>query len=95
MKYNEYFFKVSIFFLIFLGAFHAYSGVLSIYLFYNEYLNDQSIFSLIRKQFNPCLIQDETYFEEFNNDISLKYPFWATRHADNRLSFLKYYLNLN
>ena len=55
---------------------------------------DQSIFSLIRKQFNPCLIEDETYFEEFNNNISLKYPFWATRHADNRLSFLKYYLNL-
>ena len=45
MKYNNYFFKVLIFFLIFVGAFHAYSGVLSIYLFYNEYLNEQSIFS--------------------------------------------------
>ena len=45
MKYNDYFFKILIFFLIFIGAFHSYSGVLSIYLFYNEYLNEQSIFS--------------------------------------------------
>ena len=45
MKYNDYFFKLLIFFLIFIGAFHAYSGVLSIYLFYNEYLNEQSAFS--------------------------------------------------
>ena len=54
---------------------------------------DQSIFSLIRKQFNPCLIQDETYFEEFNKNDSLNYPFWATRLADNRFSFLEYYFN--
>ena len=39
------FFKVLIFFLIFVGAFHSYNGVLSVYLFYNEYLNEQSIFS--------------------------------------------------
>ena len=45
MKYNDYFFKVLIFFLIFVGAFHSYNGVLSVYLFYNEYLNEQSIFS--------------------------------------------------
>ena len=56
---------------------------------------DQSIFSLIRKQFNPCLIKDETYFDEFNKHESLDYPFWATRSADNKFSLLKYYLNIN
>ena len=45
MKYNDYFLKLLIFFLIFIGAFHAYSGVLSAYLFYNEYLNEQSVYS--------------------------------------------------
>ena len=45
MKYNNYFLKVLIFFLIFIGAFHAYSGVLSVYLFFNEYLNDPNTFS--------------------------------------------------
>ena len=62
---------------------------------FSRHRHDQSVFSLIRKQFDPCLIKDETYFEEFNVGNSLIYPFWATRNADTRLSFVKYYLNIN
>jgi len=59
---------------------------------FSRHRHDQSIFSLIRKQFDPCLIKDETYFQEFNIGNSLNYPFWATRNGDTRLSFVKYYL---
>ncbi len=49
--------------------------------------HDQSIFSIIRKishlnhegDLNPILLNDETWFEQFRNTQSLKYPFWATR----------------
>ena len=41
--------------------------------------HEQSIFSIIRKLNNPLLLNDETYFIPFGNEISLNYPFWATR----------------
>jgi hypothetical protein len=43
--------------------------------------HEQSIFSVIRKMHNPILLKDETYFGKgnFGKEISLKYPFWATR----------------
>jgi hypothetical protein len=41
--------------------------------------HDQSIFSIIRKIHNSIILNDETYFELFGNEESLKYPFWATR----------------
>lgn len=41
--------------------------------------HEQSIFSVIRKMYNPLLLSDETWFTPFGNKESLKYPFWATR----------------
>jgi hypothetical protein len=41
--------------------------------------HEQSIFSVIRKQYNPILLEDETYMIPFHSGESLKYPFWATR----------------
>jgi len=41
--------------------------------------HEQSVFSLIRKLSNPILVRDETYFRPFGNEVSLTYPFWATR----------------
>ena len=41
--------------------------------------HEQSVFSLIRKLSNPILLRDETYFRPFGNEVSLTYPFWATR----------------
>ena len=50
--------------------------------FFIENRHDQSIFSVIRKIYNPIhplLLKDETWFEPFKSKESLKYPFWATR----------------
>jgi hypothetical protein len=41
--------------------------------------HEQSIFSVIRKIHGSIVLEDETYFVSFGNDISLRYPFWATR----------------
>ena len=41
--------------------------------------HDQSILSLLRKKNGSIIIQDETWFENFNDKKCLKYPFWATR----------------
>ena len=44
--------------------------------------HDQSVFSIIRKLHNPdptLILTDETYFNPFGNEESLRYPFWATR----------------
>lgn len=47
--------------------------------YFKDNRHDQSIFSVIRKQHNPILIPDETYFKPFGSEVSLKYPFWAMR----------------
>lgn len=42
--------------------------------------HDQSILSIIRKKSRGIqVLSDETYFSDFGNEKSLKYPFWATR----------------
>ena len=56
--------------------------------------HDQSVFSLIRKQFNPLIIKDETFFEDFNSDKARKYPFHATRIGDSKKLLLKYLLRI-
>jgi len=40
--------------------------------------HDQSVFSVIRKQYGANIIPDETWFPEFVRD-GYNYPFWATR----------------
>ena len=56
--------------------------------------HDQSIFSLIRKKFNPLIIKDETYFDDFNSIEAKKFPFHATRIGDSRKLLLKYILRI-
>lgn len=46
--------------------------------YFKDNRHDQSVFSVIRKMNCPILLEDETYFE-FGSEMSLKYPFWATR----------------
>jgi hypothetical protein len=42
--------------------------------------HDQSVCSIICKLYKTIVIEDETYFENgFGDEVSLKYPFWATR----------------
>jgi hypothetical protein len=41
--------------------------------------HDQSVFSVIRKIHGSIVLKDETYFQSFGSEISLQYPFWATR----------------
>ena len=41
--------------------------------------HDQSILSLVRKKHGSIILTDETWFTQFGNKESLKYPFWATR----------------
>ena len=45
----------------------------------------QSTFSIIRKLSHPILIKDETWFEYFGCEESLKYPFWATRYKNKKI----------
>ncbi len=56
--------------------------------------HDQSIFSLIRKKYNPIILKDETYFVDFNSEYANKYPFLSTRIADTKKLHIKYILRL-
>ena len=47
--------------------------------YFRDNRHEQSIFSVIRKMHKTIVLHDETYFENFGNEKSLKYPFWATR----------------
>lgn len=47
--------------------------------FFTENRHDQSIWSMLRKMHDTINLGDETWFEPFGNDESLKYPFWAMR----------------
>lgn len=47
--------------------------------YFKDNRHDQSILSLLRKINDSIIIQDETWFENFNDKKCLKYPFWATR----------------
>jgi hypothetical protein len=40
--------------------------------------HDQSIWSILRKQYGSLILSDETYFLDWSRDGSI-YPFWATR----------------
>lgn len=46
-----------------------------------DHRHDQSIFSIIRKQFGTDLLADETYYHNFLKD-GIKYPIWAVRIND-------------
>lgn len=42
--------------------------------------HDQSVCSIICKLYKTIILEDETYFENgFGNEVSLRYPLWATR----------------
>jgi hypothetical protein len=42
--------------------------------------HDQSVCSIICKLYKTIVIEDETYFENgFGDEVSLKYPLWATK----------------
>ena len=41
--------------------------------------HEQSILSLVRKKHGSIVLMDETYFQPFGNNESLKFPFWTTR----------------
>ena len=45
---------------------------------FKENRHDQSIWSILRKQCDSVMLQDETYFLDWNRD-GIKYPIWATR----------------
>jgi hypothetical protein len=45
---------------------------------FKENRHDQSIWSILRKQCDSVILQDETYFLDWNRD-GIKYPIWATR----------------
>ena len=47
--------------------------------YFRDNRHDQSIFSIIRKIHGSIVLGDETFFQPFGNDVSLQYPFWATR----------------
>jgi hypothetical protein len=47
--------------------------------YFRDNRHDQSVFSIIRKIHGSILLGDETFFQPFGNDVSLQYPFWATR----------------
>ena len=47
--------------------------------YFRDNRHDQSVFSVIRKIHGSVVLGDETWFVPFGNDISLQYPFWATR----------------
>ena len=47
--------------------------------YFRDNRHEQSIFSVIRKMHGSVILEDETFFQPFGNDISLQYPFWATR----------------
>lgn len=45
---------------------------------FKENRHDQSIWSILRKKCDSVILQDETYFLDWNRD-GIKYPIWATR----------------
>ena len=47
--------------------------------YFEENRHDQSVFSLIRKKNDTILIEDETFFLDYNTKKALRSPFWATR----------------
>ena len=47
--------------------------------YFNENRHDQSVFSLIRKKNDTILIEDDTFFSDYNTPEALRSPFWATR----------------
>ena len=59
-----------------------------------EHRHDQSIFSLIRKKYNPLILDDETYFSDFKSEEALQFPFLAIRIKDSKKLYLKYYLGM-
>lgn len=48
-------------------------------IYFKDNRHEQSITSLWRKIHGSIVIPDETYFEPFGSQESLKYPIWATR----------------
>ncbi len=54
------------------------------YRYFKKGRHEQSVFSVIRKLYNPILLRDETYMIPSAGEESLKYPFWATRFKDNQ-----------
>ena len=44
-----------------------------------DHRHDQSIFSILRKQFGSLVLPDETWYQAFGCPESLVCPFWATR----------------
>lgn len=49
-------------------------------IYFKDNRHDQSILSIASKQLGSVVIgKDETYFDPFGNNESIKYPFWATR----------------
>jgi len=61
---------------------------------FEAHRHDQSIFSLIRKKYNPLILEDETYFRDFKSEEALRFPFHHTRIRDSKKLYLKYYLGL-
>ena len=47
--------------------------------FFRDNRHDQSILSVSRKIHGSLVLPEETWFESFGCENSLKYPFWATR----------------
>ena len=48
--------------------------------YFKDNRHDQSVFSIIRKiSKNPIIIKNESYFKNYGNQESLKFPFWETR----------------
>jgi SAM-dependent methyltransferase len=47
--------------------------------------HEQSILSVIRKINGSIYLEDETYFIPFGNEMSHKFPFWATRYTNSSL----------
>ena len=50
--------------------------------FFIDNRHEQSILSIVRKKHGSIIVKDETWFEQFAGEESLKYPFWATRYND-------------
>jgi len=55
-----------------------------------EHRHDQSIFSIIRKQNNPTIVADDSWFDDFQSIEASLSPFWGTRLRDSRLMFKRY-----
>jgi hypothetical protein len=47
--------------------------------YFKDHRHEQSITSILKKQMGSVVLPDETFFQPFGSEESLKYPFWATR----------------